>query len=113
MSHHPTAQVVNNTTQIDRGVYRRKVIWSSTIAFVLFFLGGTMSNHGWASDIAIKALGDAAFYTLSFGSSVAVIAAAAAGFLMLFKMRFIVTFSSAYSVTIIVIAAIILFGSFS
>jgi hypothetical protein len=93
--------------------YRRKIIKSSIIAFVLFFLGGTISNTGWASNIAIAALKGAAFHIISYGLVVAAFAALAAAVLALLRKRFFSSFSNIYSVTIIVVSILILFGSFS
>lgn len=93
-------------------IYRRKIIKSSVIAFVLFFLGGTISNTGWASAIAVAALRDAVIYSIGFGLVVAVFATLAGAVLSLMRRKFIQSFANIYSITMIVLAVFILFRSF-
>ena len=90
----------------------RKIIKSSILAFVLFFLGGTVSNTGWASAIAVAALGDALIYLVGFGLVVSVFAALAAALLTFLRRRFIQSFANIYSIAMIIFAVIILIGSF-
>jgi hypothetical protein len=93
-------------------IYKRKIIKSSVIAFVLFFIGGTISNTGWASVIALAALREAVIYLIGFGTVVAAFASLAGCLLTLMNKRFIKSFANIYSVAMIVIAILILFGSF-
>lgn len=95
-----------------RGHGFRKVIRSSIIAFVLFFLEGTFTNTGWASEVFMASLGGACFSLISFGLTLAAAAAVGAGILTVWRKPFFPSFANIYSLAILSVSVLLLVGSF-
>jgi hypothetical protein len=95
-----------------RGQDFQKIIRSSIIAFALFFLEGTLTNTGWASEIFVASLAGACFSLISFGLTLAAAAAVGGGILTVWRKPFFRSFSNIYSLAILSVSALLLVGSF-